>query len=352
MSSGLELGVVHLVRHANGTAPLERFLDSYRRHPAGAEHELVLLLKGFHGESSAEPHRELAGDLCSHYVSVPDHGFDLGAYRQAAHELTHRRLLFLNSFSVILAERWLELLDAAGRAPGVGAAAASGSWGSQASHVRYSLGLGGPYSTVFPDRAVTHRVFAELDSTAGPNPAVGPDLAACLDPTAGPDPAAEPRIAVGGAPAPWRPRGARRRPVKTALEIASTTVRQALQFPPFPAPHLRTNGLLIERERWLRVCPAPPRDKLAAHRLESGRGGVTARLRGAGLEAVVVGRDGHAYSSPRWAASRTFWQGDQENLLIGDNQTNAYRMGDGERRRVLSGYAWGPSAEPTLSVPA
>ena len=32
--------VVHLVRHANGTAPFEAFLDSYSNHEAGHEHEL------------------------------------------------------------------------------------------------------------------------------------------------------------------------------------------------------------------------------------------------------------------------------------------------------------------------
>ncbi|HYM53887.1 MAG TPA: hypothetical protein VES97_00885, partial [Solirubrobacteraceae bacterium] len=153
-----ELGVVHLVRRANGIEALERFLDSYRLHPAGAEHELVLVFKGFDGERDSEPYREIAADSCKRWVSVPDEGFDLGAYWRAAQELPHRRLLFLNSFSVILAENWLALLLAAARDPRMGAVAASGSWGSQASHLRYSLGLGGPYGGVWGDRASTQRV--------------------------------------------------------------------------------------------------------------------------------------------------------------------------------------------------
>lgn len=304
-----DLGVVHLVREANGLQVLRRFLDSYRRHPAGTPHELVLLLKGFEGERASEPYRKLAADLSVRSLEVPDDGFDLGAYRRAALALPHDRLLLLNSFSVILADGWLEYLLRPTHDPRVGAVAASGSWGSQASHVRYSLGLGGPYSKVFADRASTQDVFAELTSGSEE-------------------------------PQPGRSRFVR------ARELATTMARQAIGFKPFPAPHVRTNGLLIERQRWLEICHPAPRDKLAAHRLESGRGGIVARLRASGLEAVVVGRDGQSYLSDAWPASFTFWQGDQENLLIADNQTFAYQVGDAHRRRVLSGYAWGGRARP------
>lgn len=312
-----ELAVVHLVRRSNGVEPFAAFLGSYRRHPAGAPHELVLVLKGFDdGEGASDAHRRLAQDLDVRWVSVPDDGFDLGSYRRAALELTHRRLLFLNSFSMILADGWLELLSAAASRPRVGAVAATGSWGSQGSHLRYGLGLGGPYASVFEDRADTQRVFVEL--AAAPEPSASSET--------------------------------RRRPVRTALEIGTSTLRQASGFGSFPSPHLRTNGLLIERETWLGICPRMPRDKLAAHLLESGRRGITARLRARGLHTLVVGRDGSAERSERWPQTRTFWQGEQENLLIGDNQTRAYALGDAHRRRVLSGYAWGPSAEPAEPV--
>jgi hypothetical protein len=123
--------------------------------------------------------------------------------------------------------------------------------------------------------------------------------------------------------------------------------RELVQFADFPSPHLRTNALLVDRERWLDVCRPSPRDKLAAHRLESGRRGITARLTAMGLRVVVVGRDGRAYERSQWPDSRTFWQSSQENLLVADNQTRAYADGDAQRRRVLSGYAWGFQANAT-----
>ncbi len=38
------IAVVHLVWGPLGAGPLQEFLASYKRHPAGAEHELVVLL--------------------------------------------------------------------------------------------------------------------------------------------------------------------------------------------------------------------------------------------------------------------------------------------------------------------
>lgn len=55
--------VVHLVWAPLGPAPLRDFLRSYRAHPAGAEHELVILLNGTVGRAdvtAADRHRLLA----------------------------------------------------------------------------------------------------------------------------------------------------------------------------------------------------------------------------------------------------------------------------------------------------
>jgi hypothetical protein len=117
-------------------------------------------------------------------------------------------------------------------------------------------------------------------------------------------------------------------------------------FASFPCAHLRTNCFLIERDTLLRVCRREPNDKRAAYLFESGRRGMTARLRSMGLRVLVAGCNGRAYEASEWAASHTFWQGHQENLLVEDNQTRDYQNGDADVRRLLSGYAWGFRAEP------
>jgi hypothetical protein len=316
-----DIAVVHLVWAPLGLATLQRFLASYARHRAGLEHRLVILCNGFdgpHDRRLAEIDRALAA-VEHERLSTPRPLLDLEAYRFAAATLQAHLLCFVNSFSEILHDDWLGRLAATLREPRIGAVAATGSWGSHASHMRYNLGLGGPYARVFPGREPTQRVFAALAGQPG---------------------AAQERPSA----------------IAVALHTALTTARQTIGFAQFPAPHLRTNGLLIERERWLALCPAGAlRDKLATHRLEGGRRSITARLRSDGLDVAIVGRDGRAYRGEDWPSSFTFWQGEQQNLLIADNQTRTYQEGDALRRRVLSAYAWGSRAaplEPSAAVPA
>ena len=155
MSRNAQLCVVHLVRKANGEERFVDFWDSYRDHGAGTPHDLVLLFKGFSSDEDVASYRALARDVSSRSVGIADQGYDLGAYLAAARELEYPRLCFLNSFSVIQADGWLEPLARALAQRGVGLAGATGSWGSQLSHLRYDLGLGGAYAGLLGDRART-----------------------------------------------------------------------------------------------------------------------------------------------------------------------------------------------------
>ena len=79
-----EIGVVHLVRAANGLAPLRAFLDSYRQHEAGVAHELLLVLKGFPHRRLPDDYRTALGGLRHWQLLVPDRDFDIGSYYRAA----------------------------------------------------------------------------------------------------------------------------------------------------------------------------------------------------------------------------------------------------------------------------
>jgi hypothetical protein len=72
------------VRRQNGLAPLDRFLVSYRAHPAGAAHELVILFKGFRGDGGTQGHDALLEGLPHRRLFVSDRGFDLNPYRGLA----------------------------------------------------------------------------------------------------------------------------------------------------------------------------------------------------------------------------------------------------------------------------
>lgn len=112
-------------------------------------------------------------------------------------------------------------------------------------------------------------------------------------------------------------------------------------FDPFPNPHLRTNAFLIRRELFLRIWPRFVLTKRGAYLLENGRNGFTKRVLRAGLEVLVVGRDGSGYEKELWSQSGTFRQGRQENLLIADNQTRRFASANQSLKDQLIHSAWG-----------
>ncbi len=117
-------------------------------------------------------------------------------------------------------------------------------------------------------------------------------------------------------------------------------------FSQFPAPHIRTNAFMAERQLLRQALSRRLRRKVDAHRLESGRRSITAQIERAGLRALVVDSAGRAFESPEWPDSKTFWQANQDGLLVDDNQTDTYRRAGGARRRLLAQYAWGERAAP------
>lgn len=326
------IAVVHLVWGPYGRAPLNAFLASYRAQPAGADHELVVLFNNVDAQQRPLLLAELDG-VEHRLLELECPVQDLAAYRQAAMRLSHERVCFVNSFSALRDADWLAKLAAALDVPGTGLAGASGSWQSLRSGVLHSWFLPSPYRRVLPDRRVARGQFiaiereaADLGARAG---LVPPDAAAASG-----------------------PRSAGRSPLAALLAVLRTlpaVPEQLARFPGFPAPHLRTNGFIAERALFAALQIGAVTRKMDAWALESGRTSITRQVQDRGLRAVVVDRHGDTYEWRRWPLSRTFWQGDQEQLLIADNQTRIYANGSIDRRRLLSAFAWGAQSDPQMS---
>jgi hypothetical protein len=303
-----DLALVHLVRKANGAEPFREFLESYRAVDAGSDHDLVLLLKGFDSQREADEAAALAGGLEAQRIYVDDAGFDVGAYFAATDRLEHARLCFVNSFTTARVPGWLGTLETALRLPGAGIAGATGSWASHWSWLRSNLGLASPYRDAF-----TSRAWAQAQS--------------------------------------MRLTPARRRalsPVWAQHLIASIFVLPSFvrRFGPFPAAHVRTNGFVVEREVMRSLERLRIRRKYDALVVESGHRSVTRQIQELGLRPLLAGADGEAHDVADWARSGVFWQREQENLLLEDNQTRAYRDADLDLRTFYSTFAWGREAQP------
>lgn len=298
-----DVGVVHLVRRANGLAPFERFLASYRRHPAGVRHELLVVFKGFAAGELADYDRLLA-DLPHRRLSVADRGFDLRAYFMAAAHFEHRYFCFLNSFSHILDGDWLAKLHRAATARDAGLVGATASYQSFASAsaerarmldgLRVGERLRWRMRHVLSDRAprmVAQRAAAWM---------------------------------LGGVGL-WDP---------------------ARHFPPFPNYHVRSNAFMLSRDTLRRIRIRPTPFKLAAFLLESGRSGLTRQVMALGLRPLLVTRGGDVLEKEKWHLADVFRQGRQAGLLVADNQTDAYEHADLAVRAELSRLAWGAYARP------
>jgi hypothetical protein len=98
--------------------------------PAGIEHKLLFVLKGFQKRYIPKNVDRLLGDFDHQILVIDDCGYDIGAYFAAAQSFDAKYFCFLNSFSEILGENWLLKLYRHLTLEGVGMAAASGSWES------------------------------------------------------------------------------------------------------------------------------------------------------------------------------------------------------------------------------
>lgn len=132
-------------------------------------------------------------------------------------------------------------------------------------------------------------------------------------------------------------RGAPRRRLVNLVALR----RMRRDFAPFPNPHLRTTGMFMKTSLARSLGLETAVDKPHAYVIESGRQGITRQVEERGLDALVVGRDGRVFAADDWPASRTFRSGEQENLLVADNQTRQYQEASAQERRLLRRDTWG-----------
>jgi len=299
-----ELCVVHLVRAHNHIDTLRRFLRSYQEYPGGVDHDLLVAFKGFDRPEDAAEHRELIAPHGHESLFVSDEGFDITAYQAAIRHWSgrYRYFCFLNSYSEILDRDWLKKLHDKVVQPGVGIAGATGSWNSHWSNAVVWLRSKG----------------SEIVKLAG-----------------------KPFRAPAEASAPSHLAQDRRRLVRDELERGWNSIHFLARVDPFPNYHVRTNAFVISGELMASLASRPVRTKMDAYIFESGRKGLTRQTLLRQKRVIVVGRDGRGYEKEEWGESRTFWQANQENLLVADNQTRDYEHGTPERRSYLTSIAWG-----------
>ena len=281
-SENPKVSVVYLIWIPFGVELFRNFAISYKKYNSGFEHRLILLFNGVNSSDETNPFHEVAKQFNLAYISfIKQNGLDLEAYFWLAGQSDSNYLLFLNSFSLILNDNWLlKLMQHASR-PKVGIISPSGSYQSY-------------YSTVFRNNSWKWDNNKLLKENY----------------------------------------------LKYKLLIKTIFYWRFL-FPSFPNPHIRTNAFLISRELFLSLKRKKLKNKFMAYRLESGYNSITRQIIKKGYEALIVDKNGEAYKITEWGKANIFWKGNQEDLLIGDKQTEQYRLANNATKNKLNQIAWG-----------
>jgi hypothetical protein len=340
LAPSAHIGVVYLVRKAEGSGPPARFLASYRKYQAGEPHDLILVFKGFaSNDPEAARIREIFSGLVQQEIAIADEGVDITAYIHAASCLPHRTLCFLNTFSVIRTANWLSLLMRHFEREDVGMVGASGSyeslrssmyllskvvWLCAAMQIPYDRKVARYYRWLlrsqYPswlERTRSERLralWARQPDYRTFDPGYAAHWNAVIQP---------------GAPISWAP-----------------------DYPDFPNPHLRSNAFMIDRQMLLSFGFPKIVEKMESCAFESGHQSLTARVRALGKTVLVVGRDGVGYDIPDWPTSRTFRLGDQSNMLVTDNQVMNFGAYSAAERSTHVLMTWGEYTKLPLPVPS
>ena len=296
------IALVHLVWQPLGLAPFESFVSSLERFDAGEEYRLVVVFNGFSDLSELNHYRHVLRGNDVEEVVLPKPQFDLAAYRSVAQQLNDEQICFMNSHSAVVANGWLRLLASALALPSVELVGGSGSWGSHRSFMLNRLGFPSAYRHQLGSRQTVSSAFSSASS-----------------------PGSEP----------------------TLFGRLASVPGELVGFDGFPAPHVRTNAFLVDRDFFLGLEFGKLDTKRATHRLESGVNSFSTQILRAGSAVAVVGRHGPVLDWRRWPEANVFWQGDQQDLLISDNQTRAYDRANLTQRASMSAFAWGEMASPS-----
>jgi len=275
----MTIGVVYLARgEANGIVAARRFFASYNERSAGADHNFYVICKGWTDSDEETELRNLAKACDAVILEQADDGFDWGAYFRAIKSIPENNVMFLNSHSKIIGNDWLGKLMSGLSQESIGIVGVSGSFSSW------------------------------VDWTACP---------------------------------PFSLWSALLYPVRLLRNIKNCLFYRG-RYDPFPNIHLRSNGFIIRTDLFKEFAlrSAIPCKKSDAHELESGILGLSNFIRSKNLDIYVCDISGRLLSPQQWPFGQIFRGGSQKNLLIEDNQTNAYKEASRAKKRSLEYRSW------------
>jgi hypothetical protein len=313
------IGVVYLCRAAENEDSFVKFVDSYKANPANCQHDLIIIFKGFEGlDSKRENTKAIFSGLDYKTYDLLDEGFDIGSYLSVARSTNYDYLFFLNTHSYILSENWLKLIYQSIEDPSIGLVGTSASYESNFTNhmfIQHFLKL---YQT--------GRISQKCKSL---------EYYRLIIPEKKP-----PKDCIG---LKYRIKDFLNKLFKTQNLIRDAQTLELKEiYPPFPNPHIRSNGFFIDRSLLLDLCgDLQIVTKNDAYAFECGYSSLTRKIWHKKLRTVIVGKNGVVYDVHDWPESNTFGLGAQENLLISDNQISYFKNFSEKERVLFTWLKWG-----------
>ncbi len=328
------IAVFYLARIKEGFPAIEAFVHSYRKYPAGHPHDFYIIYKGEKkpGTIAAIEHIFSGIDYKIIYID-DDEGYDIHAYIKAAKQVPHDDICVFNTFTQLLTDNWLKKMADNYYKPNVGAVGATGSYESLYS----SYKLISKAIWLFSGRIRYNKLFINYFKLYlkyhFPPFYFSSSLYRKI------------RRFLGNIK---HQRGSVHKKnfnteYKTHWESIinkDASLHFVTEFPQFPNPHLRSNGFLTAKKRFLEF-DGLENDKISCCKFESGYNNLSAKILNSGLDLLIVGADGVGYSVLDWSKSKTFRLFNQENLLLSDNQTRQYSNMDRYERAFVTRITWG-----------
>ncbi len=279
--------VVHLIREKNGIEPFKLFLNSYFKNKSGIEHDILFVFKKNALNSDLKIYKNLVKEIPHKFLVIEDKGFDIDTYFLVAKKTDYKYYVFLNSFSIIHSQNWLLKMYTYISKYNIGLVGASGSMQSICPNINLKEFL---YQKKF---------FK----------------------------------------------------IKNFFKYVFLLFLYPFLFyfyGKFPNPHIRTNAFMISRNDFLKIDFGRFLFKFQTWYFESGRNSLTKQVEKNGKKVVIVGDDFKSYEKKQWEKSNTFWNNDQGNLLISDNQSRKYKYANKELRILFKNSAWGGGVDNFL----
>ena len=350
-----KIGLVYLNRNAEGSEPVTRFVQSYKKFSPGIAHEFITIYKGFLNDELSAAESMMDGVAHAHRaIRVDDAMTDIDSYLVAAK--THADIdafCFLNTFSEINCNDWLLHLTNALLKKNAGIVGASASyesllnsnklidkvlWFCDRSRLPYDESFHSQYR-FYIDAEKPHWVkgarVGAAKSTADESITQPPDL-----------------TFLEAFDAEFEDYW------DTITAVGSGNRSYCQDVPAFPNPHIRTNAFMIRREHLLPFCHRRSlMTKIESYWFESGWCGLTRTILNQGLSALVVNAEGESFELEDWPKSRTFRTGGQQELMVHDNQTRKFDSSASLQQKLMAHMSWGNTSTypsppvSTLGVP-